>query len=142
MKLLPKECACEKCSRMCHAPCCGTPEDIDKLIDKGFANRLSFDDLPDVSGIDMIKPALKGYEGGRAPWEVSSVSGCTFWKNGLCELHESGLKPIQGKLVIHGMPDEDHKQIQDMLVKSWKTKKAEQVIEKWKKAVNYQEDFT
>ena len=61
LNILESSCACEKCSRMCHAPCLGTPEDMQKLLDAGFGKRLMFDDLP--GGEDLIKPALKGFEG-------------------------------------------------------------------------------
>ena len=44
LNILESSCACEKCSRMCHAPCLGTPEDMQKLMDAGFGKRLMFDD--------------------------------------------------------------------------------------------------
>lgn len=134
MKVLPSECECERCSVMCQAPCCGTPEDINKLMKAGYANRLMFDDWPDWDGgSDMLKPAMKGSEGSRAPWETRTEEGCTFWKDGKCELHKSGLKPIQGKLVTHDSSDEQIQWIIDKIRRSWKTKKAKAVIKKWKK---------
>jgi len=134
MKLTVKvsECSCEKCSKMCHAPCCGTPDDMQKLIDAGYGERLMYDDLP--GGEYMIKPALKGFEGEGAPWEVASKAGCTFWKDGKCELHESGLKPLQGKLALHGQSEKEIDQVGDFINEAWQDeKKTNKVIKKWKK---------
>jgi hypothetical protein len=82
---------------------------MEALIEAGFGNRLMYDDFPD--GEDMLKPALKGHEGKKAPWETSSARGCTFWKKGLCELHVLGLKPIQGKLAHHSNTTEQNEDI-------------------------------
>lgn len=131
MNILPSECSCDKCSRMCHSTCCGAIEDIKKLMDAGFANRLSFDNWP--NNIKMVGPALKGYEGKESPWSTATIEGCTFWKDGLCELHDTGLKPIQGKLSLHGMSDDENNEIAKMITDSWNTEEANAVIEEWKK---------
>ena len=89
-----------------------------------------FDDLP--GGADIIKPALKGHEGRKAPWETRSHRGCTFWKKGKCELHEIGLKPLQGKLAHHDHSMEQVNEIAHHINESWETEFAKEVIEKWK----------
>jgi len=135
MKLSIKEteCSCHKCSSMCHSPCTGTPEDMEAIMDAGYGDRLMYDDWPCDKCADIIKPALKGYEGKMSPWETSSIPGCTFWKDGKCELHSLGLKPTLAKLVIHDQSDEEQAQISDFICQSWETEKAKKVIEKWKK---------
>lgn len=135
LNVLPTNCDCNKCSMMCRAPCCGTPEDVLNLINAGHANRLSLDDWP--GDVALIKPALKMYEGEKAPWNTNSAAGCTFWKNGLCELHESGLKPAQGKLANHANTDEQIAEICQMIRDSWEEPLAKKVIKQWKKAVGY-----
>lgn len=130
LSMVESECDCEKCSNMCQAPCSGTPEDMEKLIDHGYADRLSYDDLEPKPYI--LKPSLKGYEGKKQPWLTASPDGCTFWKNGKCELHASGLKPIQGKLAHHDETEKQRLEIQDFLVKSWEGQKGKKVIEMWK----------
>lgn len=91
----PSECHCARCQQMCHVPCLGTPEDIEKLVDAGYADRLrptewlvaSLIGLAD-GPISMIQPEV--------------VNGwCTFYHNGLCELHDKGLKPTEGRLSRH-----------------------------------------
>ena len=116
---------------MCHAPCCGTPEDFKKLIDAGYAERLMYDNLP--GGSHMLKPSLKGYEGKMSPWHVLSSDGCTFWVNGLCELHSTGLKPTSGKLAHHSLSEQKYKQTEEYVNDSWGDRKGTEVIERWKK---------
>ena len=133
LSMLPSDCDCEKCSSMCHSPCCGTPEDMQRLIDVGYGDRLMLDEWPD--GETMLKPALKGHEHKKAPWSTGSKKGCTFWQQGNCELHALGLKPIQGKLAHHSLCMEEYQQIADMITASWKPStnpNAQAVIDEWK----------
>jgi len=131
LKVLPSNCDCEKCSNMCKAPCCGTPEDFRNLIDNGFGNRLMIDDWLDEP--PMLKPAMKGSESRKAPWETRTEKGCTFWHNGKCDLHNSGLKPTQGKLALHAQSEEECDYIREIIVNSWETEDADTIIEEWTK---------
>lgn len=131
LTVLPSECDCEKCSSMCHAPCSGTPDDMEALMNAGYGNRLMYDDLP--GGETILKPSLRGYEGINAPWQTFSVLGCTFWKDGKCELHSLGLKPTLGKLAIHDQSEEDRHQIAEFIEESWRDKKAKKILNRWKK---------
>lgn len=83
----PVECKCNVCKTQCIKPCFGTPEDMEKIIAAGHQKRVQaviIDDVP------MITPLLDASKG-----------ACTFFTNGLCELHDSGLKPTVGKLAHH-----------------------------------------
>jgi|JI7StandDraft_1071085.scaffolds.fasta_scaffold18917_4 hypothetical protein len=133
LSVVESECDCEMCSSMCHGPCSGTPEDMEKLIDRGFGNRLSYDDWEPKPYI--LKPSLKGYEGKKQPWHTRSEEGCTFWKDGKCELHNLGLKPTQGKLERHDSTIEQSKEIQNMIIESWdeENENVKRVIDLWKK---------
>lgn len=33
--------------------------------------------------------------------------GCVFWKDGLCSLHNKGLKPTEGRLSYHTITEEN-----------------------------------
>ena len=120
---------------MCHATCCGTPEDMQRLINAGYGRRLMYDDLP--GGEDMIKPALKGFEGNKSGWDVASKEGCTFWKDGKCELHDLGLKPSQGKLSHHSLTQEENNAIGNFVNESWDTEEGQKVIDEWKSINDY-----
>jgi hypothetical protein len=105
-------------------------KEIETLIKLGYANRLMLDDWP--GDVDILKPAMKGYESNTAPWEVRMEEGCTFWKEGKCELHNLGLKPMAGRYAHHSNKIEEYEEVEDVIRKSWETKKASNLIEKWK----------
>lgn len=91
----PIQCKCEKCKQQCHTPCLGTPHDILKLIKAGYADRLAWTDWEagmlvgcTDHPIGMLQAKFDG------DW-------CTFYHDGLCELHDKGLKPTEGKLSHH-----------------------------------------
>jgi hypothetical protein len=125
------ECDCDQCKAMCHSPCCGTPDEIRKIIDAGYGGRLCLDDWPNE--ITDLHPALKGYEGKTAPYQTMSREGCTFWIDGKCELHDKGLKPSGGKLAHHAQPMEEYREIMGKISKSWLTKKAMKLVHHWKR---------
>lgn len=86
-------CTCDKCKNMCEVPCIGTPKDIEAIIDAGYADRLketmwmvgylAVKEKP----IAMIQPTVKD------GW-------CAFRRpDGLCELHDRGLKPTEGGMI-------------------------------------------
>lgn len=136
------ECQCWKCQSMCQRPCFGTPDDIQKLIDAGYEDRLCLDNhcgLEKCAEIDLLTPALKGRESSFAPLMPSSKEGCTFFKDGKCELHGKGLKPSQGRKAIHDHRDtkeEEKKYMGGKLGASiselWKDEKAQKMVEDFK----------
>lgn len=58
-------------------------------------------------------------------------SGCTFQTtNGMCELHDKGLKPLEGRLAHHSLNAGDlHFEVAQL----WDNKKGQEIVEKWKK---------
>ena len=134
------ECSCNKCKKMCHTPCSGTPEDIEALIEAGFGDKLSLDwhcgfDLGKT--IFKLTPALKGYEGSQAAEYPNSEKGCTFFHYGKCQLHSKGLKPTTGRLAIHNTPREP-KHLDDVggtlnasVTETWNTEKGKAIVAKW-----------
>ncbi len=93
----PISCKCKLCQQQCHQACLGTPQDIMRLIEAGYKDRLA--PTAWVAGmmmgctdhiVPMVQPLVDG------EW-------CTFFHDGLCELHDKGLKPTEGKLSHHSM---------------------------------------
>ncbi len=106
----PVECKCQVCKTQCKTPCFGTPEDMVNIIAAGYQYRVC---VQVINGTQMITP-LPDMERGC----------CTFFRNGLCELHESGLKPTVGKLAHHSttMDNFNIKKTPSYLVlKEWQT---------------------
>lgn len=97
------ECRCAACKAQCRTPCLGTPEDILRLLKAGYKQRLS----PTLWGVGLVT--------GRLPYAVPMVQArqvdgrCTFFRDGLCELHDAGLKPTEGRLSHHTITRENLK---------------------------------
>ena len=100
----PIECKCQKCKQQCKTPCLGTPEDILRLIKAGYKERLA------------ITRWWVGIARGKLDFPVIMIQArqeengyCTFFHDGLCELHDLGLKPTEGRLSHHSITKENFK---------------------------------
>lgn len=91
----PNVCDCNICKEQCKIPCLGTPQDIEELCCAGYSEGLSATLW--AAGIAM------GLTRHIIPMIQAAVTDgyCCFYKDGLCELHDSGLKPTEGKLSTH-----------------------------------------
>jgi hypothetical protein len=92
-------CTCEECQEMCKRACWPTPEEAWKLLSEGYGDRLMMDlwELP-LGTIYILCPAEKGHEKKVLHWP--SWSGCVMQQNGLCTLHDKGMKPLEGRLAL------------------------------------------
>ena len=126
-----KSCTCEECKEMCQRPCWPTPEEAKKLIEAGYGDRLMSDYWARAeSDIHILGPALKGYEGQSTPFWPKGQ--CTFQdENGLCQLHDKGLKPYEGrKALCNGRtPKGLHEEVAMM----WDNEEAQALVDKWYK---------
>lgn len=90
----PCQCSCEKCRSLCHTPCLGTPDDIEKLIQAGYGDRLEVTHW----GVGILAGVTDKVIGMLQP-RLEPNGWCTFRRaDGLCELHDKDLKPLEGKL--------------------------------------------
>lgn len=111
------ECSCERCKNQCRTPCLGTPEDIDRLIKAGYGDRLALTLWRAGLLIGCTNKIIKLV----APIQEDN-GWCTFrTSDGLCELHDKGLKPTEGKLTHHSnllrvRPDRN---LTWLIVKEW-----------------------
>lgn len=121
----PVECKCEICKNQCKTPCLGTPQDILRLLRAGYKKQL----IPTIWGV--------GIRLGKISFSVIMIqprqtpSGCIFFKNGLCELHEAGLKPTEGKLSYHTVTAENcefSKTLTWNVAQEWLKKENEETI--------------
>lgn len=91
------ECTCRECRSQCKTPCLGTPDDILRIIQAGHIDKLS------------LTFWVVGMKLGKIPFPIPMVqatrteNGCAFFREGLCRLHDSGLKPAEGKLSHHNI---------------------------------------
>lgn len=99
----PSACRCEACRNQCRTPCLGTPDDILRLIEAGYGDKLA------------VTYWLVGMVLGRLAYPIVMVQAittgdgwCVFHHNGLCELHDLGLKPTEGRLSHHSITKENY----------------------------------
>ena len=101
---------------MCqHRPCWPTPDDAQRLVEAGYADRLMVDwwfDRDKNKTLYLLTPAIMGHESGEAP--AHPEGQCTFLDEaGLCRLHDLNLKPTEGRIALCGQrtPKGLHEQI-------------------------------
>ncbi len=104
------KCKCNECRKQCRTPCLGTPDDILRLIGEGYISQLS----ETLWCVGMLTGHLK--EPVRMVQPTKMENGCIFFKDGLCELHDLGLKPTEGRFSNHAIPKRKQK-VSNML--SW-----------------------
>lgn len=87
------ECSCDTCKNMCKTPCIGTPEEMLAISKAGFSKRLAVTSW--ATGLilgthDRVVTII-------APLFDQKKGFCTFYQDGMCELHSLGLKPTEGR---------------------------------------------
>ena len=137
-------CSCPECVELCkRRPCWGTPQEIEKIIDAGYAEFLMVDYWVGEKGgpdIPVIAPAMGGHEMERAPWILFDSPQCVFLVDGLCLIHD--IKPLEGRMAFgcdkRHAPSEEyrgpnpHKGIAMM----WRTVVGKRVVAKWREAIS------
>lgn len=99
----PVQCKCRKCKEQCKTPCLGTPDDILRLIQAGYKDKLARTSWCVGMALGRINFPVPMVQA------IQTVSGCIFLKDGLCELHDAGLKPTEGRLSHHSIRQENYK---------------------------------
>jgi hypothetical protein len=91
----------------------------------------------DSPNVYIISPASRGCAGSDAPsWPGGT---CVLFRDGLCELHSLGLKPIEGRIAHHATKhDEVHEQVAD----TWRTANGRRVVRMWEIAVSVADEVS
>ncbi len=115
----PVNCSCHKCQNQCRrAPCLGTPADILRLIDAGYADKLAPTEWATGLFIGKLNHTIKMIQ-------VKKFNhGCAFFENGLCQLHDLNLKPTEGRLSHHTIMQENFdfdKSLTWQVAKTWES---------------------
>jgi len=125
-------CSCYACKKACkERPCWPTPKETQALIDKGFGARLMRDywvgDGPNGEDIKIVSPAIVDNEHDNAP--LLPFGRCTFLNaNDLCELHDLGLKPFEGRV---SSCKSSHNGLHEFVAKTWNCVEGLQLVKKW-----------
>lgn len=115
-------------------------EDLKRIIGLGKRLREAMGKNPFKTDIIYLKPAKKGSEGQKTGF--TNTGQCTLLRDDdTCSLHDIGLKPLEGKLaccmVSHDTDSYNHRY--DIL-RLWETDEAKELINNWKKLVNYNDN--
>ena len=97
----PIQCRCPRCVAMCtKGACVPTPAEALALIKAGYASRLAtYQPFIGSTEQAVVAPAVVGAEGGT---RQRTDGRCTFHSaDGKCELHATGLKPLEGRIAHH-----------------------------------------
>jgi len=126
----PLSCKCQACKKQCEtAPCLGTPEDIEKLIDAGYGSKIFATTWASGIVLGIIDYPIEMYQA-----EFVPRHGCIFFKDGLCQLHDLGLKPTEGKLSHHAVKTINHpnKHLSWAVAKEWLAPENAEIIKRIK----------
>jgi hypothetical protein len=124
---LAQGCKCKRCVAMCEdKPCWGTPAEIAAIMDAGFRNKLT--EYGSSNGVETISHIQPSARKDNPRWPDGP---CAFLRGGLCELHDAGLKPSEGRLAMHGAKI-DHR---GSMIESWRGRNGAAVVDRFRAAL-------
>lgn len=123
----PTNCTCQVCRSYCRTPCLGTPDDILRLLEAGYAAKLTLTywAVGMLLGVTQTPIAMVQL--------IMRPQGCILFRDGLCELHTRGLKPTEGRLAHHILTEENlsfRKSLSWNVAREWVRKENEPLIQK------------
>lgn len=128
-KYPPSEpCSCKICTDYCCRPGWWTVEEAVAALNNGLGNRMMLEISPDFT-FGVLSPAFKGNESNIA-MQIFSRKGCTFLRDSLCELHNTGLQPLECRFCHHDRKGKGIKCHLD-IEKDWNTKDGQELVKKW-----------
>ena len=123
-------CSCDICLDYCKRPGWWTVQETAEDIKKGYAGRMMLEISPEYN-FGVLSPAFKGNESNIA-WQIFADEGCTFLVDGLCELHGTGLQPLECRFCHHSRYGLGHKCHND-IEKDWNTEYGQKLVIEWLK---------
>ncbi len=126
-------CGCERCVSFCQRPGWWTVEEAGRAIEAGLAGRMMLEMAPEGT-FAVLSPAFYGCEGNFA-LQAQAGRGCNFLKEGRCELHGTGLQPLECRFCHHERVGQG-KECHDALEADWHTPEGQGLVEEWKKLRN------
>ena len=121
-------CGCEVCLGYCVRPGWWTVEEAGRAMEQGYGPRMMLEIAPEQT-FGVLSPAFKGNEGGVALQQFAS-KGCGFLKGRLCELHGTGVQPLECRFCHHdrpGMGPVCHAAVEQ----DWYTADGRELVKRW-----------
>jgi hypothetical protein len=150
--LQDSECNCWLCKDACKtAPCWGTPQEIEKLMNEGYGKKLTDyiiepghyglpitrirRKFPDIHVISPGEGYAVGLSRGSSSTGITFRGRCVFFKgrgkNEICLLHSSGLKPMEGRVEYHDISNDDAILIRETIMHLWDTDYGRSLARRW-----------
>lgn len=123
-----QSCSCEVCKSFCKRPGWWTPEQTKEIIKVGYYNKIMLEISPELT-FGVLSPAFKGCEMNIAI-NLFKENWCTFYHNGLCDLHNTPYLPLECAFCNHdskGQGQKCHTDIEQL----WKSKENQKIIKEW-----------
>lgn len=105
-------------------------------VEAGYAGRMMLEMSPQRT-FGVLSPAFKGNEGAFSRQEYAQ-QGCNFLIDGLCELHGTGLQPLECRFCHHDRQGEGAFCHAD-LEKDWSTPAGQSLVVKWARQTGFLE---
>ena len=121
-------CACEVCLSYCQRPGWWTVEEAARALKMGYARRMMLEIAPERT-FGVLAPAFNGCQGTFALQECAG-RGCNFLKDNRCELHGTGVQPLECRFCHHSRPGQGpvcHAAIE----REWKTPAGRKLVAEW-----------
>lgn len=121
-------CSCEKCAGMCRvSPCYPTPQEVVKAVRHGYKDKFMITGFIDQKfGIIWPLIAPEGIDWRHGP---HIFHRCVFLNSDMkCDLHNTGFKPLEGRLLNHESTTEECEHIRLEILLSWNTQEAFEVV--------------
>ena len=139
LKYPPSEpCACETCRRYCLRPGWWTVEEAATAIRAGYGSRMMLEVAPERS-FGVLSPAFRGCERSFALNRFAD-RGCNFLRGDLCELHGTGIQPLECRFCHHdrpGMGPQCHADLEN----DWHSPSGRALVARWAKLFGLRADL-
>ncbi len=132
-------CSCAVCLGYCLRPGWWTVEEASRAASTGLAGRMMLEVAPERT-FGVLSPAFRGCEGSFALQEFAE-RGCTFLKDGLCELHGTGMMPLECRFCHHsrvGQGPVCHAAIEQV----WKHEPGRLLVLRWARKAGLDQQFS
>jgi hypothetical protein len=122
-------CACEVCRAYCRRPGWWTVKEAARAIGAGLGARMMLETSADRR-LAVLSPSFKGNEGTYA-FNEFSVRGCGFLTaDGACELHGTGLQPLECRFCHHDRRG-DGPRCHRAIEKDWDSASGRALVARW-----------
>ena len=123
-------CGCAVCLAYCSRPGWWTVAEAARALEAGLGPRMMLELAPERT-FSVLSPAFKGNEGIYALNQFKD-RGCNFLKEDRCELHGTGLQPLECRFCHHervGQGPVCHTDLE----KDWNTPAGQELVMRWKR---------